>query len=198
METRKVAFKNFVILKMSKNDKYKNLACDIINDSSLPIDKSFDNLIKYIDFQTMMGGTHEIFGDFLSEFKEYCKNTPVKKIEDIVSYCFTVFNSDKWNKIKDNFCIGTVYLVGNDEDIYKIYCIEEKSKNALKFELKLKVDFNNLIIIDQQRIPKGKLTRKYTVNKAIDILKKCSYQSAIPPNKKSFSEIMLFLELNNR
>ncbi len=48
-----------------------DLANDIMEDTNFPSDKPEIEILNYLDFQTRMSGTHDVFQEFKSEYQKH-------------------------------------------------------------------------------------------------------------------------------
>lgn len=191
-------FIEFIKSKPSEDSPVGDLVNDILRDKNFPVNKKTKKIIDYLNFQTSICGTNKIFKQLLKQYKKHLLDNPANdKFEDIVEGKFSVLNSEKWNFYKENFSVGKVYLVGKEKDIYKVYCVNDKSGKALYFDIKSNSDLNDIRLIDEKKNYIGNLTRKSSVKEAIQILENCIYDTPIKPNEKKISELLDFLKRIN-
>ncbi|MNE82362.1 hypothetical protein D3C80_1790800 [compost metagenome] len=90
-----------------------------------------------------------------------------------------------------------VYLIGNPDKIYKVYCCDSKRKTALLFSLESNSDLNDIALIEECNIYIGDLTSITSVAKALDSLSIEKYMNDQLINKLKLTELLDFLKRNN-
>ncbi|MDB5258442.1 MAG: hypothetical protein JWM14_3137 [Chitinophagaceae bacterium] len=184
----------FIKSKISRSSQFKTFANDVLDDKNFPVEKSEEEIIDYLNFQTKRGDTNETFQKLLKEYKKHIKNNQ-NKIFDFTEAKFSVLKSEHWKYYKENFPVDKVYLVGKDSDIYKIYFVDSKSKTALYIDPKSDTSLNDTSIYKEENIRIGNATREVSVIDALNLLEKCTYDSGSKPNAAKFLEIIDFLRL---
>lgn len=48
-----------------------DLANDMLTDLNFPHTRSDEEILRYLDFQTLMGGTNDVFSEFKKEYLKY-------------------------------------------------------------------------------------------------------------------------------
>ena len=144
-----------------------------------------------------MGGSENAFNELIEQFIKYLQSSPSnEKNDNIIDNIFPLMRTERWEFLKDVFSIDKVYLIGELKDIYKVYCVDQKSKVALYFNLKGNSDLNDISIINEKDIYIGNLTRQTSVNEAIQLLETCPYNTPIKPENSIFTELLEFLNRN--
>ena len=192
-----MTFIEFIKTKRNEENPVGDLINDILADKSFPIRSSTKEILEYLRFKTLMGDTEEAFEELVKQFKSYLQSSPkLEENENYLEKIFPLLRTERWHFLKENFTVNQVYLVGDFKDIYKVYCVDQKSKLALYFSLKYDSDLNDILIINEVNISIGNSTRKTSVNEAIQILETCPYDTPFKPVNKKFVELIEFLYKN--
>lgn len=170
------------------------LAQDIQGDNEFPVGKTEEEIISYLEFKTRRGGTHEAFSELMGEYRKH-KNIPLDELD--VEAKYGLLRAENWIFYKSNFPVDKVILVGEPQDIYKVYCVDSTSKKALYFNIKSKYNLNDIQIVESERIQNGNLTTHTTVSEALGLLQACDYDVSRKPNEANFKELIEFLRSNN-
>ncbi|MNL08028.1 hypothetical protein D3C87_1287320 [compost metagenome] len=187
----------FIKSKLSEDSPIGTLANDIKDSSDFPVDKTEKEILSYLDFQTRMGGTNDIYKSFLKEYKSQAvSDTPENNVEKILDET-KILKSERWQYYKEFYCVDKVYLIGNPDKIYKVYCCDSKRKTALLFSLESNSDLNDIALIEECNIYIGDLTSITSVAKALDSLSIEKYMNDQLINKLKLTELLDFLKRNN-
>tara|TARA_R110002124_G_scaffold287259_1_gene472086 strand:+ start:1035 stop:1604 length:570 start_codon:yes stop_codon:yes gene_type:complete len=184
----------FIKSQLSKDTQLGDLANDIKGDKEFPSDKTEEEIISYLDFKTRSGGTNSTFKRFLKAYKIQ-KDTEVDQLD--LDTKFSLLRTENWKFYKENFPVDKVILIGQHSDFYKAYCIDTTNKKALYFDIKSDNSLDDISMVDEERIHIGNLTEQVSVNEAISLLEKCTYDTPVKPDKERFLELIEFLKANN-
>lgn len=190
-------FIEFIKTKSNEETPVGDLSKDILRDKSFPIKSSTKEILDYLRFKTIMGNTEEAFEELLEQYKNFLQSSPSQE-EDVKCQesIFPLLRTERWQFLKETFTVDSVYLIGNLNDIYKVYCVDQKSESSLYFDLKYGSDLNNISIVNEKDIFIGNLTRKTSVNEAIKLLESCPFDSPIKPVNEKFIGLLEILNKN--
>ena len=184
----------FIKSQLSKDTQLGDLAKDIQGDKEFPANKTEEEIISYLDFKTLFGGTNPTFKRFLKAYK----TQRLREADPLdLDTKFSVLRTENWKFYKEHFPVDKVILVGQHSDFYKAYCIDLTNKKALYFDIKSSGNLNDISMIDEERIRIGNLSKKVSVDKAINLLENCTYDTPVKPDKERFAELIEFLKANN-
>ncbi|WP_108867183.1 GIY-YIG nuclease family protein [Aquimarina aquimarini] len=79
--------------------------------------------------------------------------------------------------------IDTVYLIGKNDDYYKLY-LKENFNYFLKIDLKREVQ-DNFIELELENVPNGNLTQKVSPKLALELLNKCKWPTSYEPYEET-------------
>jgi len=183
----------FIKSQLYKDTELGDLAKDIQRDNEFPVDKTEEEIISYLDFKTMRGGTNSVFKSFLKAY-EIQKDTEVDQFD--LDTRFALLRTETWKFYKENFHVDKVILIGQHSDLYKAYCIDTTINKALFFDIKSNKSLNNISMVEEETIPIGNFTEQVSVAEAITMLENCTYDTPIKPGKDKISKLLAFLKIN--
>jgi len=187
----------FIKSKLSEDSPIGTFANDVKDSKDFPVGKTEKEILNYLDFQTRMGGTNDIYKSFLKEYKSQALNDTVdNNLEQFLDES-KVLKSERWQYYKEFFSVDRVYLIGNPDNIYKVYCCDSKRKTALLFNLESNSDLNDVGLIEECDIYIGDLTNITSVSNALDSLSNENYLNDHLINKHKLTELLDFLKRNN-
>lgn len=161
----------FIKSQIAQDNDLGVLVRDIQADESFPVGKAEEAMLTYLDIRTRYGGTNSTYQKFLKKYN-FQKTYPTGQLD--LDAKFTVLKTEKWPYYKANFPVDKVILVGTLTDLYKAYCIDSTSEQALYFDIKSSESLNSIMMVDQSRIYIGNVTQQVSIEQAIQLLESCS------------------------
>lgn len=184
----------FIKYKLTEDSVIGDLANDIKGCLSFPSDKTEKEMMSFLEFKTTWAGSEEVFKLFKKEYREMPKSNKSKRIKIIEK---PLLRSEIWRYYKQTFSIDKVHLICF-EDIYKIYCVNTKTKKALTFNLESHTDLNDISVYEEEDLYVDELNQITSVSEAISILNQGNHDSKEKLFKYKINEIVDFLERNNK
>jgi uncharacterized protein YozE (UPF0346 family) len=180
----------FIKSQVSKDTQLGDLAKDILGDKEFPADQPEARILSYLEFKLGMHANLTMFNKLLKAYEKK-KDASIDPMD--LEGKFTVLRSEQWALYKENFRIDYVYTVGEPFKIYRIYTVDALARQALVFELITTRCLNDITIIPENKINKGELTKKVSIQEAIKLLETNNKKEPYQPTEPNFTELLGFL-----
>ncbi|WP_130857904.1 YozE family protein [Olivibacter jilunii] len=174
----------------SKNTQIGDLAKDAINDRELPHKVSEDEIISYLEYKTSIRGTTGVFKELMRDYKNQKESIADPTNLEIN---FKPMKSEQWSYLKEHFASDKAITVGKPGQIYRVFGINTKCSQALRFDIYTTRDLDELSILPVSRIYKGELTKEVSLKEAIEALESLIFDHNRQPREPNFSEMMEYL-----
>jgi len=181
----------FIKTQTTQETAIGDLARDIVGDKEFPRDRTEEGIVSYIEFKTRYRGTSDTFEEMMAAYQQV-KDRQISP-EDLEAN-FAVLRSEQWDYYKSHFRSDKAIIVGEAGDIYRVFAVDSKHKNALRFDIYTRSDLNDIQLVTLDRVNNGALTKKVSISDAISALQENVYTENKQPTQPNYSELIDYLQ----